>query len=161
MRLTRYTDYALRVLLFLGRRPGHLSSIPELAAGYGISKSHVMKVVSDLVSVGYVESVRGRKGGIRLAMLPADIMIGPLVRHTERDFDLAECGSCQIAPACGLTSVLDEAVGAFLAVLDNCSLADVLARRGDFSHLLTLANAPLPPVSVDTPPRLTGSNRMP
>lgn len=137
MRLTRYTDYALRVMLYLGRHPGQLGSIPELAASYGISKSHVMKIVSDLVAVGYVESVRGRNGGIRLARPPADIMIGPLVRHTEQDFDMADCGACQIAPSCGLTSLFDEAVSAFMAVLDRVSLADALARRGDFSHLLT------------------------
>lgn len=136
MRLTRYTDYAMRVLLYLGRDPGQLGGIAEIARAYGISQNHLMKVVSDLVNAGYLESVRGRNGGIRLARPPAEINVGALVRHTEDGFDLVDCGSCLIAPACGLTSVLDEALGAFLAVLDSYTLADVLARRGDFSHLL-------------------------
>lgn len=140
MRLTWYTDYALRVLLYLGRRPGSLAAIPEMARAYGISQSHLMKVVSDLVGAGYLESVRGRRGGIRLARQPADIMIGPLIRHTEDDFELVECSSCIIAPACGITSMFDEAMSAFLGVLDSYSLADALARKGDFAHLLHAAS---------------------
>ena len=136
MRLTRYTDFALRVLLYLAREPGSQASIARIAQAYGVSQSHLMKVVSDLVGAGYVESVRGRGGGIRLARSPADIMIGSLVRHTEEDFDLVDCGSCLIAPACGLTSMFDEALAAFMAVLDSYSLADAMARKGDFSHLL-------------------------
>lgn len=136
MRLTRYTDFALRVLLYLARDPERLVSIQDVSRAYGVSQSHLMKVVSDLVSAGYVESVRGRSGGIRLARPAAAIMIGPLVRHTEADFDLVECSSCLIAPACGLTSMFDEALAAFLAVLDGYSLADALARKGDFAHLL-------------------------
>jgi Rrf2 family nitric oxide-sensitive transcriptional repressor len=136
MRLTRYTDFALRVLLYLGRQPDRLASIAEIARGYGVSQSHLMKVVSDLVGAGYVESVRGRHGGIRLAKPPAEIIIGPLVRHTETDFDLVECGGCRIAPACGMSSMFDEALAAFLTVLDGFSLADALARKGDFGHLL-------------------------
>ena len=136
MRLTRYTDFALRVLLYLGREPGRLASIAEISRAYGVSQSHLMKVVSDLVGAGYVESVRGRSGGIRLARPPAEIMIGSLVRHTELDLELVECGACLIAPACGLTSMFDEALAAFLAVLDGYSLADALSRKGDFTHLL-------------------------
>jgi len=136
MRLTRYTDFALRVLLFLGRDPGRLASIPEVSRAYGVSQSHLMKVVSDLVGAGYVESVRGRSGGIRLARPASEITIGALVRHTEADLDLLECASCLIAPACGLTGMFDEALAAFLTVLDGYSLADALARKGDFAHLL-------------------------
>lgn len=136
MRLTRYTDYAMRVLLFLGRQPGQLASIAGISRAYGISQNHLMKVVNDLVNAGYLESVRGRKGGVRLARPPADINVGALIRHTEDDFDLAGCGSCLIAAGCGLTTVLDEAMLAFLKVLDSYSLADVLARKGDFAHLL-------------------------
>lgn len=139
MRLTRYTDFALRVLLYLGREPGRLASIAEISRAYGVSQSHLMKVVSDLVGAGYVESVRGRSGGIRLARPPAQIMIGSLVRHTELDLELVECGACLIAPACGLTSMFDEALAAFLAVLDGYSLADALSRKGDFAHLLRQA----------------------
>lgn len=136
MRLTRYSDYAMRVLLYLGRRPDELSSIAEIASAYGISQNHLMKVVSDLVASDYLESVRGRHGGIRLARPPAKINVGEVIRHTEDDFDLVGCGSCIIARACGLTGVLNEAVEAFLAVLDRYSLADVLARKRDFSYLL-------------------------
>lgn len=136
MRLTRYTDYAVRVLLYLARHPDGLCSIADIARAYAISQNHLMKVVSDLVNVGYVESVRGRGGGIRLARAPEEINIGALIRHTEDDFDLVDCGSCLIAPACGLTGTLDEALAAFFSVLDGYTLADVLARRGDFAHLL-------------------------
>lgn len=136
MRLTRYTDYAIRVLLYLGRQPGRLRPIGEIARAYGISQNHLMKVVNDLVNAGYLESVRGRNGGIRLAR-PADaINIGAVVRHTEDDFDLVGCGRCIIGSACGLTDALDEAVDAFMTVLDRYSLADIMARKGDFAHLL-------------------------
>lgn len=139
MRLTRYTDYAMRVLLFLGSRPDRLCSIAEIARAYAISQNHLMKVVNDLVHAGYLQSVRGRSGGVRLARPPGEINIGALVRHTEDDFDLLGCGTCIIASACGLTCVLDEALQAFLAVLDRYSLADVLSGRGDFSHLLKVS----------------------
>ena len=136
VRLTRYTDYAMRVLLYLGRQPGKLCSIAEIANAYGVSQNNLMKICNDLVNAGYLDSVRGRHGGIRLAR-PADaINVGELIRHTESDFDLVECTSCLIAPACGLTSALDEALGAFMAVLDGYSLADLIARKGDFGHLL-------------------------
>ncbi len=141
MRLTRYTDYAMRVLLYLGRQPDQLCSIAAVARAYGISQNHLMKVVNDLVNAGYLESVRGRNGGIRLARPAAEINVGALVRHTEDEFDLVGCGGCIIAPACGLTDVLSEAVCAFLATLDRYSLADILARKGDFSHLLNRAAA--------------------
>ena len=136
MKLTRYTDYAMRVLLFLGRDPDRLCSIADIASAYGISRNHLMKVINDLVNAGFLASVRGRHGGIRLARPADQIRVGAVIRHTEDDFDLVGCGNCIIAPACGLTSVMDEALQAFIKVLDNYTLADVLARRGDFSHLL-------------------------
>ncbi|MFT4012682.1 MAG: Rrf2 family transcriptional regulator [Paracoccus sp. (in: a-proteobacteria)] len=136
MRLTRYTDYALRVLLYLGRQPDRLCSISEIARAYGISQNHLMKVINDLVNAGWLSSVRGRNGGIRLALPPEKISLGAVVRHTEDDFDLVGCGGCIIAPACGLTCVLGEALAAFMAVLDRQSLADALGRKGDFLPLL-------------------------
>jgi Rrf2 family transcriptional regulator, nitric oxide-sensitive transcriptional repressor len=129
MRLTRYTDYALRVLLYLGTRPEGLASIGEIARAYGVSQNHLMKVVNDLAHAGYVASVRGRSGGIRLGMAPAEINIGAVVRHTEDGFEVVDCGSCIIAPVCGLTRVLDDAVRAFLGVLDGYTLADLLTQR--------------------------------
>ncbi len=143
MRLTRYTDYAMRVLLYLGQEPARLCSIAEIARGYGISQNHLMKVVNDLVNAGYLESVRGRNGGIRLARPASAINVGALIRHTEDSFELWACGSCIIGGACGLTGVLDEALQAFLSVLDGYSLADVIARNGDFRSLLATSSNPL------------------
>lgn len=143
MRLTRYTDYAMRVLLYLGARQDRLCSIAEIARAYDISQNHLMKVVHDLGKAGYVASVRGRMGGIRLARPAEEIRIGTVVRHTEDGFDLVDCGSCVIAPACGLTGVLREALGAFMAVLDRYTLADLLARRIDMLSLFPVA-APHP-----------------
>lgn len=129
MRLTRYTDYALRVLTYLGAQPDRVCSIAEIARAYGISQNHLMKVAHDLGKAGYVEGVRGRAGGIRLGK-PADkINVGEVVRHTEEGFDLVECGSCAIAPACELTGILHEALAAFMEVLDRYTLADLLKRR--------------------------------
>jgi Rrf2 family transcriptional regulator, nitric oxide-sensitive transcriptional repressor len=139
MRLTRYTDYALRVLIYLAARPEELSAINDISRAYGISQNHLMKVVSDLASNGYVTSLRGRKGGIRLAVPAKDINVGDVVRHTEEGFDLVDCGSCIIAPACGLTSALHDAVKAFLAVLDGYTLADLVTRRSKLRSLLTAA----------------------
>ncbi|HKR16594.1 Rrf2 family transcriptional regulator [Rhizorhapis sp.] len=144
MRLTLFTDYSIRVLLYLGARPDRLCSIAEVARGYGVSQNHMMKVVNELVRSGYVESVRGRFGGIRLARAPEEINIGTVIRHTEDGFDLLDCGNCVIAPACGLTGVLKEAVGAFLKVLDAYSLADLLQRRTDIAQLL----GPVAPASA-------------
>lgn len=136
MRLTRYTDYAMRVLLYVGAQDGErLSPISAISRAYGISQNHLMKVVNDLVNAGYLESVRGRFGGIRLARPAAEINVGAVVRHTEEGFDLVECGSCVIAPACGLTSALAEALAAFMKVLDGYSLEDLLAKRANFAAL--------------------------
>ena len=129
MKLTLFTDYSIRVLLHLAARPERLCSIAEVAQAYRISQNHLMKVVNDLARSGYIDSVRGRGGGIRLDKPPADINIGVLVRHTEEGFNLVDCGSCALAPACGMTGVLKEALGAFLAVLDRYSLADLMGKR--------------------------------
>jgi len=136
MKLTLFTDYSMRVLLYLAARPERLCSIAEVARGYGISQNHLMKVVNELARSGYVDSVRGRLGGIRLGMAPAEINIGALIRHTEDGFDLVDCGGCVIAPACGLTGVLKEALGAFLKVLDGYTLADLMTNRQELGRLL-------------------------
>lgn len=139
MRLTRYTDYAMRVLLYLAARPDRLCSIAEIAAAYGISQNHLMKVVSDLVSAGYLVSVRGRSGGVRLARAPMEINVGAVVRHTEEGFDLVDCGSCIIAPACGLTGALAQALGAFMKVLDGYTLENLMNKRLDMTGLFEAA----------------------
>jgi Rrf2 family nitric oxide-sensitive transcriptional repressor len=142
MRLTRYTDYALRVLLYLGAQPDRVCSIAEIARAYDISQNHLMKVAHDLGKAGYVEGVRGRSGGIRLAKPANRINVGAVVRHTEEGFDLADCGTCVIAPACGLAGVLTEALTAFMAVLDRYTLADLL-KKG--SKLMDLFKVPVAP----------------
>jgi Rrf2 family nitric oxide-sensitive transcriptional repressor len=141
MRLSRHTDYALRVLIHLAARPERLSSIAEIARAYAISENHLMKVVHMLGRAGFVRTVRGRGGGIELAMPATDIRIGAVVRHGEADLNMAECGECVIARACGLTGVLREALDAFLAVLDRYSLADITRKRGDLARLLGLETA--------------------
>lgn len=135
MKLTLFTDYAMRTLLYLGARPDQLCSIGEVAQAYGISQNHLMKVVNELARSGYVQSVRGRAGGIRLGKPPEEINVGALVRHTEDSFELVDCGSCVVASACGLVSMLDEALAAFMMVLDRYTLADLLVRRGDIAML--------------------------
>ena len=141
LRLTVYTDYSLRVLMYLGaREPGHLSTIQEIADAYNISKNHLMKVTYELGKLGYIETIRGRGGGIRLAMDPADIIIGQVVRQTEEDFHLVECfdmenNFCRLAPSCRLKGALHEALRAYLNVLDQYTLQDVL---GSTENLLEL-----------------------
>jgi Rrf2 family nitric oxide-sensitive transcriptional repressor len=135
MKLTLFTDYALRVLLYLAARPDRLCSIGEIARAYGISQNHLMKVANELARSGYVNSVRGRSGGLRLAKPPEEINVGSVIRHTEDGFDLVDCASCVIAPACGMTGVLKEALSAFLAVLDRYALADLMTQREDLRRL--------------------------
>lgn len=135
MKFTRYTDYAIRVLIYLAARPEKLCSISDIARAYGISHNHLMKVVHDLGRAGYVSSVRGRFGGIRLARPPEEINVGAVVRQTEEGFDLVDCGSCIIAPACGFTSVLNEALRAFMAVLNGYTLADLASRKAEMAAL--------------------------
>lgn len=136
MRLSRHTDYALRVLIHLAAIPDRLSSIAEIAHAYDISQNHLMKVVNMLGRAGFVRTVRGRGGGIALARPAEDIIIGAVVRHSEPDLNLAECGTCLIAPACGLIDPFAEALNAFLAVLDRYSIADATARKKDLAALL-------------------------
>ena len=147
MKLKSYTDYALRVLMHLAARPDRLASISEIARTYRISHNHLMKVVHDLRKEGFLDAVRGRSGGVRLKRPAERISVGEVVRHTEGTFDLVDCGSCVIAPACALTAALHEARTAFMAVLDEYTLADLVAdrRRGLRELLADLEkSAPLP-----------------
>ncbi len=134
MRLTVYTDYSLRVLMFLAVRGEQLATIAEIARAYGISKNHLMKVVHQLGVAGYVETVRGKGGGLRLAQPPQDIVLGEIVRRTEPDMTLVPCfdpddTSCVIFSGCVLRGVLSEARDAFLATLDRHTLADLVRPR--------------------------------
>ena len=135
MRLTRYTDYAMRVLLHLAARNDGLASIGEIARLYDISQNHLMKVVQDLGKAGFVRTVRGRGGGIALARPADQIVIGQVVRQTEDGFQLVDCGACLIAPACTLPRVLNEATAAFIAVLDKYTVADLLDKRAQMRTL--------------------------
>ena len=133
MRLTTFSDYAFRVLIYLGSRPG-LATIADIAAAYAISENHLMKVVHQLARLGYVETVRGKGGGLRLARSPAAINVGEVLRTTEDGFQLVDCmgegeSDCRIAPACALKGVLGEATAAFLKTLDRYTLADLLRPR--------------------------------
>ena len=140
MRLTLYTDYALRVLIQAGLNEGKLSTIKDIARSFGISKPHLMKVVNDLSQKGYLETVRGRKGGIRLMREPQDINIGQVVRDTEDQLDVIGClgrrGYCPIQRICVLRGVLSDATEAFLAVLDTYTLADLLKPQKALLSLL-------------------------
>ena len=142
MKLTLFTDYSMRVLLYLGAQPDRLCSIGEVAQAYRVSQNHMMKVVNQLGRQGSVESVRGRSGGIRLGRAAEDINLGALIRATEDGFELVDCGRCVVAPACGVTGVLGEALGAFLAVLDRYTLADMLTSRLRLAELLLAEPAP-------------------
>ncbi|GAB5469787.1 MAG: Rrf2 family transcriptional regulator [Rhodospirillales bacterium] len=135
MQLSKFTDYSLRVLIYLGSKPEGLSTIEEIALRYDISREHLRKIVHNLTTSGVVEGKRGRRGGLRLAMAPADIVIGDIVRQTEENFALVECfdkggAGCKIAGTCRLAWMLHEALTAFLAVLDRYTLADVLTAGG-------------------------------
>ncbi len=145
MRLTAYTDYALRVLMRLALRPGELATIAGIAREYRISEHHLMKIVHQLGRAGYIETVRGRGGGLRLARDPAEIVLGEVVRRTEPDLGLVECfrssGTCSIEAACELSAVLGKALQAFLAVLDRCTLADLLGKRPSLERLLRIPAA--------------------
>jgi Rrf2 family nitric oxide-sensitive transcriptional repressor len=142
MRLTQLSDYSLRVLMYLGARPERLATIQEIATAYGISENHLMKVVHRLAQHGFVETVRGRGGGLRLRG-PADgIRLGAVVRAVEEDFRLVECfgseDTCRITDVCRLKSVLHQALGAFLESLDEWTLADLVRRPKSLADALSI-----------------------
>ena len=131
MRLTLHTDYALRLLMLLAAEPDGLHRIADVARRYAISQNHLMKIVQTLAEAGFVHSVRGRSGGLRLGRPAARINLGAVVRATEDNFALVECfdgerGDCVVSPACGLRGPLEEALRAFFAMLDRYTLADLI-----------------------------------
>jgi Rrf2 family transcriptional regulator, nitric oxide-sensitive transcriptional repressor len=131
MHLTLWTDYALRTLIYVGAKGEQLSTIAEIAESFDISKSHLMKVVNKLGQQGYIDTVRGKGGGVRLRRSPAEIRVGTVVRETEEDMAvmgcLAESGFCRIEGCCVLRRALRQATVAFLRTLDGYTLADLLA----------------------------------
>lgn len=144
MRLTQYTDYSLRVLVYLGLNDHRRCTIREISTAYGISRNHLMKVVQQLAAEGFIDSVRGVGGGLTLRRQPDDIRLGALVRAMEPDLGLVECmrpgNECVISGACALTGMLAEARTAFLRVLDGYTLADILtpSRRRELAGLLDI-----------------------
>lgn len=149
MRLTAFTDYTLRTLIFLGLRPTKLVTIADIASAYDISANHLMKVVHQLAQSGDIATLRGQHGGLRLARPPEQINIGVVVRRTEPDMEIATCfgahGSCRIQSECRFAQVLDEALEAFLGVLDRYTLADLLVERSDsLSRLLGITEGSYP-----------------
>lgn len=152
MRLTVFTDNALRCLMVLGWEPDHAHTVQSIARRMNMSYEHLVKIVQRLSDLGYVETVRGRHGGVRLARAAHHIRLGALVRATEESLALVECfnadtNSCPVAPACRLSGMLDEALSAFFEVLDARTLADVLEPRDQLVALLRADGArPAPPV---------------
>lgn len=142
MRLTRHTDNALRALIYLGIQPeGPPARISDIARRMGMSEDHLAKVIARLAQLGYVETIRGRDGGARLALPAEQINVGEVVRATEDNLTLVECfdpttNQCPIAPACALAPALDEALTAFFAVLDRYTLADLVAKPRAIAKLL-------------------------
>jgi Rrf2 family transcriptional regulator, nitric oxide-sensitive transcriptional repressor len=144
MRLTRFSDYSLRVLMYLALREPELGTIAEIADHYGISENHLMKVVHGLAQLAFVTSLRGHGGGLRLAKPPTEISVGEVVRATEADTALVECfnresNACVITQACTLRHALAKAQEAFYATLDDVTLADLVRPKARLSKLLELA----------------------
>ena len=148
MRLTTLTDYALRLLMYVAQQPDRLCTIAEVAQVYGISEAHLMKVTHLLGQQGWITTVRGKGGGMRLARRPQRVSIGEVVRAMEAELGVVECltaggGSCVIAPACRLKSILHDATNRFLEELDQYTLADMLKSRAPLARLLGI------PVSIE------------
>lgn len=129
MQLTQHTDYGLRLLIVLARREGEPIALPEFAAEQGLSYNHVAKVAQALAREGFINSRRGRNGGVELARAPEDISVGQVVRALERGLQLADCANCALQGDCNTSPLLAEALAAFLEVLDRTSLADAAKRR--------------------------------
>ena len=164
MRLTTYTDYALRTLMYLAAQRDRLVTIQDIADAHGIAKNHLTKVVHQLGILGFVESLRGRKGGLRLGKEPAQINIGAVVRSTEPDFYMAECfdpqkNNCRLSSACILKDTIYQATAAYLAVLDGVTLEILMATSGSpVAPQALFKSIPIrpQPVSAEKPPPLAG-----
>jgi Rrf2 family transcriptional regulator, nitric oxide-sensitive transcriptional repressor len=136
MHLTRFTDYSLRTLMYLGRHDGTLVSLVDVARAYRIKENHLSKVVAHLARIGLIETVRGPRGGLRLARERSQIRVGEVIRGTEDNLALVECfasDACPLIGACGLAPAMHEALDAFLAVLDRYTLNDLICTRPKLS----------------------------
>jgi Rrf2 family transcriptional regulator, nitric oxide-sensitive transcriptional repressor len=147
MQLTNYTDYSFRTLIALGAVAPDKITVAEISSAYDISLNHLLKVVQRLSALGYVETLRGKTGGVRLACNPAALRLGDVVRNVEPEIGLVGClraadAPCVIAPACRLKGILAGATDRFLQDLDQYTLADLLTPRPRLQRLLKLGNAP-------------------
>ncbi len=143
MRLTTFSDYSLRVLIYLGVHDDEIATVGQIAAAYGISANHLMKVVHYLAQGGYIETARGKGGGMRLGLTPDKINLGELVRGTEDNRKLVECfdrdnSDCRIESACVLRGLLGQALEAFFRSLDAYTLADLIAPKPRLEKMLVL-----------------------
>ena len=143
MRLTKQTNYAIRILMYCAANDGKLSQIPEIASAYHLSESFLFKILKPIVKHGFVESTRGRNGGIRLARPASEIKLSDIVRITEDNFSMADCfeaegSNCPLVDNCGLNSALKEALGAFFAVLDKYTIDDITNNNSRINELLGL-----------------------
>jgi Rrf2 family nitric oxide-sensitive transcriptional repressor len=138
MRLTNFSDYALRLLMYAAAQKDRLVTIEEASEAYGISRTHLMKIANTLTRAGYLKAVRGRSGGLELAKRPEKIRLGDVIRTTEPDFSIVECftsgDQCVITSRCRLRGILKEALNAFLETLDRYTLADLMLRPRDFGY---------------------------
>lgn len=126
MQLTRHTDYALRLLIYLAKHPGERMAIATVAEHQNISRTHLMKIANQLTHAGFIEATRGRGGGIRLALAPSDINIGAVVAAMEPKCALIDCTGCQLIRNCSLPAVLSGAKAAFMAHLRQSNLAAIV-----------------------------------
>ena len=149
MRLTRQTNYAMRILMYCAANNGRLSRIPEIATAYSVSELFLFKILQPLVEHKLVETVRGHNGGVRLGRAADTITLFDVVRVTEESFAMAECfendaAECPLIDSCGLNAALREALNAFFAVLERHSIADLVADRTDMRGLLGIDLLPAP-----------------
>jgi Rrf2 family transcriptional regulator, nitric oxide-sensitive transcriptional repressor len=140
MRLTTFTDYTVRVLIYLGVHNEEIATVAQIAEAYGISANHLMKVVHHLAKGGYIETARGKGGGMRLGLAPENINLGELVRGAEDNHKFVECSDrntsgCRIESACVLRGILGQALDAFFRSLDNYTLADLLTSKPKLAKL--------------------------
>lgn len=155
MKLTRFTDYSLRVLIYLGLQHDERVTIREISAAYGVSRNHLMKVVSHLTRLGYVAAQRGPGGGLTLARPATDINLADVISDMEDDLDLVECfcpqGQCVITPACQLRKVLQQALEAYMSCLRAYTLQDLLRAAPALERLLTIEHKPAMNLSPRSP----------
>ena len=154
MRLTRQTNYAIRILMYCAANPGRLSRIPQIAAAYTVSELFLFKILQPLVEHGLVETVRGRNGGVKLGRAPADITLFDVVRVTEENFAMAECfetdaAECPLVDSCALNEALRKALGAFFEVLESYTIEDLVKARPAIRDLLGINDLTRPALAAN------------